>query len=72
MQLVVADNGWNRLNLNHDMKHDLSQLLHDWPYDPEHTMRIVTAGDGRSVLQVRLPLGIEQYELEGRPDGHEP
>jgi hypothetical protein len=51
------------------MKQDLSHLLHEWPYDPEHTMRIITADDGRSVLQVRLPLGIEQYELEGRPDG---
>ena len=28
--------------------------------------------DGREVLQVRTPLGIEQYELEGRPDGLRP
>jgi len=28
--------------------------------------------DGREVMQVRLPLGIEQYELDGRPDGKRP
>jgi hypothetical protein len=54
------------------MSQDLSRLLNEWPYDPEHTVRIVTAEDGRAVMQVRLPLGIEQYELEGRPDGARP
>jgi hypothetical protein len=51
---------------------DLTDLLREWPYDPQHTMRIIVARDGRSVLQVRLPLGIEQYEMEGRPDGVQP
>jgi hypothetical protein len=51
------------------MNHDLSSVFKDWPYDPENTTRIVAAEDGREVLQVRLPLGIEQYELVGRPDG---
>lgn len=51
---------------------DLTALLAEWPYDPEATVRIVTATDGRALLQVRLPLGIEQYELTGRPDGHRP
>jgi hypothetical protein len=54
------------------MNADISGLLSDWPYDPDQTIRIVTAGGGRSVLQVRLPLGIEQYEIEGRPDGMKP
>jgi len=54
------------------MGQDLTQLLSDWPYDPDNTTRIITAEDGRSVLQVRLPLGLEQYELEGRPDGSQP
>jgi hypothetical protein len=54
------------------MSQDLSRLLQEWPYDPEHTVRIVAAEDGRTVMQVRLPLGIEQYELEGRPDGERP
>jgi len=28
--------------------------------------------DGRPIMQVRTPLGIEQYELDGRPDGRHP
>jgi hypothetical protein len=48
---------------------DITRLLAEWPFDPEQTVRMVFADDGRSLLQVRLPLGIEQYEMEGRPDG---
>ncbi len=51
---------------------DLRKLLEGWPYDPEHDARIILVGEGRSVLQVRTPLGIEQYELQGRPDGARP
>lgn len=54
------------------MSGDLTGFLSEWKYDPEHTMRIIQAEDGRSVLQVRLPLGVEQYELDGRPDGERP
>ncbi|MFP4637446.1 MAG: UvrB/UvrC motif-containing protein [Spirochaetaceae bacterium] len=53
-------------------REDLSDVLSEWPYDPDNTVRIITAADGRSVMQVRLPLGVEQYELEGRPDGARP
>lgn len=48
---------------------DLRRILKSWPYDPEHDARIVRGDDGREILQVRTPLGIEQYELDGRPDG---
>ncbi len=51
---------------------DLSALLRNWPYDPDNNLRIVQADDGREVLQVRLPLGLEQLEMEGRPDGLRP
>jgi hypothetical protein len=54
------------------MNEDLSSLLNEWPYDPDNTVRTIPAEDGRLVMQVRLPLGIEQYELEGRPDGQRP
>src|ERR1041385_4718989 len=54
-----------------DKKFDLRDLLKDWPYDPENDVRRIEV-DGREVLQVRLPLGIEQYELHGRPDGQRP
>ena len=54
------------------MSNDLTALLRDWPYDADENMRIIEAEDGRSVLQVRQPLGVEQYELDGRPDGERP
>jgi len=51
---------------------DLRGILNAWPYDPEHDARIVRGEDGREVLQVRTPLGLEQYEMDGRPDGVRP
>jgi hypothetical protein len=54
------------------MSTDITRLLDDWPYDDEDNVRIIQADDGRDVLQVRQPLGIEQYELDGRPDGLRP
>lgn len=51
---------------------DLTDILNAWQYDPDQSVRIVVADNGRSVLQVRLPLGLEQYEMEGRPDGARP
>lgn len=54
------------------MNHDITDILNDWEYDPENLVRVIKATDGREVLQVRQPLGIEQYELEGRPDGERP
>jgi hypothetical protein len=51
---------------------DLRRALHGWPYDPEHDARILRGEDGREILQVRTPLGLEQYELDGRPDGARP
>lgn len=52
--------------------HDITRLLEEWEFDRKHSVRIIAAADGRSVMQVRLPLGIEQYELEGRPDRRRP
>jgi hypothetical protein len=51
---------------------DLQRLLAGWPYDPDQDARIVRGEDGRELLQVRTPLGIEQLEMEGRPDGIRP
>lgn len=51
---------------------DITNILRDWEYDPERTVRILEGDDGRDLLQVRLPLGVEQYELTGRPDGRKP
>jgi hypothetical protein len=51
---------------------DMSGWLQGWPYNPENEVRVFRGRHGREILQVRLPLGIEQYELDGRPDGQQP
>ncbi len=51
---------------------DLRALLASWPYDPGNAVRVAHGADGRAIMQVRTPLGIEQYELDGRPDGQHP
>jgi hypothetical protein len=54
------------------MDPDLKPLLDSWPYDPDDCVRVTALANGREVMQVRLPLGIEQYDLDGRPDGTQP
>jgi len=51
---------------------DIRRLLQGWPYDPEKAARVVRGDDGREILQVRTPLGLEQLEMPGRPDGARP
>src|ERR1017187_9568963 len=51
---------------------DLRKILKSWPYDPEQDARIIRGDDSRDLLQVHTPLGIEQYEMDGRPDGARP
>jgi hypothetical protein len=51
---------------------DLREYFESWPYDPEHSVRLARGADGREIMQVRQPLGIEQYEVDGRPDGLRP
>jgi hypothetical protein len=54
------------------MSEDITGILKNWKHDSENNIRITSGDDGREILQVRLPLGIEQYELTGRPDGKKP
>lgn len=58
------------------MRRDIDDALQGWPFDPaepgEVVAREVKARDGRSVLQVRIELGILQMESENRPDGVRP
>jgi hypothetical protein len=51
---------------------DIRDLLEAWPFDPDNDARIVHGKDGREILQVRTPLGLEQIEMHGRPDGARP
>jgi len=51
---------------------DISAFLRRWEYDSDRTVRKIRTAKGKEVLQVRLPLGIEQYAVNGRPDGKRP
>ncbi|MBI4602715.1 MAG: UvrB/UvrC motif-containing protein [Planctomycetes bacterium] len=51
---------------------DLTPYLRAWEYDESQTVRRFRTPSGRDVIQVRLPLGMEQYEIDGRPDGKRP
>lgn len=51
---------------------DIRKILQNWPYDPDNDSRLAKGEDNRQILQVRTPVGIEQYELDGRPDGARP
>lgn len=57
------------------MRRDIDEALRSWPHDPrdgEVVARVVRAKNGRSVLQIRLELGLMQMEVVGRPDGTRP
>lgn len=57
------------------MRRDIDDALQGWPYDPEPNevvAREVRARDGRTVLQIRVELGLLQLEAEARPDGVRP
>lgn len=52
---------------------NLDGLLRNWHFDPMSlSVRAVMGDDGRSVLQMRIDLGVLQMETQGRPDGSTP
>jgi hypothetical protein len=53
----------------------MDEAIQGWPYEPspgEVIAREVQARDGRTVLQIRVELGVLQLEVSGRPDGTRP
>ncbi|GIW90964.1 MAG: UvrB/UvrC protein [Pirellulaceae bacterium] len=55
------------------MAEHIDAILRNWPYDPETlSVRMVKASGGRTVLQMRVDLGLLQLETTGRPDGAHP
>lgn len=57
------------------MRRDIDDALQGWPHDPEpgeFLAREIRARDGRSVLQIRIELGVLQLEVADRPDGVRP
>lgn len=54
-------------------QHDIDHVLQQWPFKPGViAARLVRAGDGREVLQMRIEMGLLQMEVTGRPDGEHP
>jgi hypothetical protein len=54
-------------------RHDIDFILREWPFKPGVVAaRLVRAGDGREVLQMRIEMGLLQMEIAGRPDGERP
>jgi hypothetical protein len=52
---------------------DIDFLLNEWPFQPGViSARLVNAGDGREVMQMRIEMGVLQMETVGRPDGEHP
>src|SRR5206468_2555509 len=57
------------------MRRDIDDALSGWPFEPEPgemLAREIRARDGRTLVQVRVELGIHQLEVDGRPDGIRP
>src|SRR5881227_3326139 len=57
------------------MRRDIDDALGGWPSEPgpgDVVAREVRARDGRTVVQVRVELGVLQLEVAGRPDGVRP
>jgi hypothetical protein len=51
---------------------DLASFLRGWTYNPQNNAKYVQAARGRQFVLVRQPMGLEQYERDGRPDGIRP
>jgi hypothetical protein len=55
------------------MSLDLNDILRDWPHQSGTLqVRRIDGSDGKPKIQLRLDLGVLQFELSGRPDGTEP
>ena len=52
---------------------DLHATLRDWPFEPDQiSVRKILGTDGVVRIQMRIELGIQQMEVDGRPDGLKP
>ena len=56
-----------------DVSKHIDPALRGWDYEPGSVQaRLVKGKDGRTVIQMRVDLGVLQLEVEGRPDGKQP
>lgn len=58
------------------MTNDISNVLNDWPFDPQGAVRKIVGEDGQDKIQMRVRIGtfhgILQIGCDGRPDGAHP
>ncbi len=47
----------------------LRSFLESWPYDAQNNVRTARGANGREIILVRQPMGLEEYDIDGRPDG---
>jgi hypothetical protein len=68
--------GLPHLLLDAVMNEDIGQILENWPFDPENSIRKVIDPSGVEKIQVRVDQGafqgVLQMNLDGRPDGRRP
>jgi len=56
-----------------EQRQDIDSILEGWPYDPDAvSVRMVEGSDGRSLIQMRIEMGLLQLETTDRPDGERP
>ena len=53
-------------------REDINHILQSWPFDPLGPNVRQIELDDRSVLQMRVDMGLLQLEVNGRPDGSQP
>lgn len=50
----------------------IDEILNQWPFDPMNVNVRMLQSRQRTILQMRIDMGILQMEIEGRPDGYNP
>ena len=53
-------------------KQNIDAILNQWPFDPMNVNVRMLKLRQRTILQMRIDMGILQMETEGRPDGYNP
>jgi len=50
----------------------IDDILNQWPFDPMNVNVRMLESRKRTILQMRIDMGVLQMEIEGRPDGYNP
>lgn len=55
-----------------EKEQNIDEILNHWPFDPMNVNVRMLKIRQRTILQMRIDMGILQMETEGRPDGYNP